>query len=304
MKIATIQLIIVTIIWGSGFIATEFAMQAGWKPVPLMALRFSLAALILLLVLHRRIKLISRAGWRWGAAAGCFLFTAFILQTIGQANTTVSNTAFFTATNVIMIPFISWALTRKRPGVQTILLAFVTVLGVFVLNFRKGGFSFSIGDGLVLLCAFFFAMHIAVLERATAEEEPDLVNFVQILTAAILALAVFGVSLLMGATYDFTAMVRAQGLLSAGYLGVVSTCLCYFLQTRAQETISAGRAGVILSLEGVFGSLFSVLLGFEAMRVNLVVGGGLIVLATILVNIDLSHKLVKNSGEEHDLAGG
>lgn len=155
VALASIKLVVVTIIRGSGFIATELAMNAGWSPTPLMALRFSLAAIILAVFLRKKIFTITKIGWFWGAWAGVFIFIAFFLQTIGQSMTTVSNTAFFTATNVIMIPFISWVLTKKRPGAQTIILAVLTVIGVAILNYQDGVFSMSVGDAMVIACAFF-----------------------------------------------------------------------------------------------------------------------------------------------------
>lgn len=141
-------------------------------------------------------------------------------------------------------------------------------------------------------------MHISVLEKATSIEHPDLVNFMQISVAAVLALIVFTGSLFFQHSYDFSRMLEGKELVAAIYLAVMSTCLCYFLQTRAQKHVNAARAGVIFSLEGVFGSLFSVLMGFEKMRINLVVGGGLIVLACILVNIDISVWLKKRVVKE------
>lgn len=64
------------------------------------------------------------------------------------------------------------------------------------------------------------------------------------------------------------------------YLGLFSTCLCYFLQTLAQKHTTPAKAGVLLSTEGLFGSVFSVALGMEALTVNLV-AGGLIILASV-----------------------
>ena len=77
-----------------------------------------------------------------------------------------------------------------------------------------------------------------------------------------------------------------QGTLPILFLGILSTCLCYFLQTNAQKYSSATKVGVILSMEGFFGGLFSVVLGMEALTVNLVLGGTLIIGATVLMNID------------------
>lgn len=67
--------------------------------------------------------------------------------------------------------------------------------------------------------------------------------------------------------------------------GLFSTCLCYFLQTFAQKHTTPAQAGVLLSTEGLFGSLFSVLLGLEIVSVNLIIGGVIIMASIILTEL-------------------
>ena len=54
-----------------------------------------------------------------GVIAGFMLFLGFMLQTAGMQYTTISNSAFLTTTNVIMVPFLSWFIIKKRPDVKT-----------------------------------------------------------------------------------------------------------------------------------------------------------------------------------------
>ena len=74
----------------------------------------------------------------------------------------------------------------------------------------------------------------------------------------------------------------AAGAWPVAYLGLFSTCLCYALQTRAQQHVTASQAGVVMSMEGVFGTLFSLMLGFETLRLNMALGGALITLSVLL----------------------
>ena len=66
------------------------------------------------------------------------------------------------------------------------------------------------------------------------------------------------------------------------YLGVFSTCICYLLQTIAQKNVPAAEAGIVLSAEGAFGTLFSLLLCLEFLLWGMLVGGVLITLFIIL----------------------
>lgn len=280
---AELSLIIVAIIWGSGFIATEYAISAHWGTSQIMAARFTIAALVMVLVLNRNIRHLTRYELLHGGIAGIFLFLAFYAQTLGQSATTVSNAAFFTATNVVMVPFISWLINRNRPSLQIVLLTLMSLLGVGVLSFDGERLSLEKGDLIVILCAFFFAMQITYLEKATKDSNPGRVNFVQILVAALISDSVF---LIKGDSLQ--GIDVAGGLVPILFLGILSTCVCYFIQTNAQKYSSASKVGVILSLEGFFGSLFSVLLGMESLSAKLVVGGTLIIGAAILMNINFT----------------
>ena len=94
---ADVMLLLVAIIWGSGFIATEYAINANMTPLIILAFRFTIAALVLFIFMAKKIKEISRKEWVRGGIAGVILFFAFYFQTIGQSLTTISNSAFITA---------------------------------------------------------------------------------------------------------------------------------------------------------------------------------------------------------------
>ncbi len=278
---AELSLVLVSMIWGCGFIATEYVIEANWGTSLIMAVRFLIAAITMIIVLNKKILKLTKYELLHGSISGILLFLGFYTQTMGQSVTTVSNSAFFTATNVVMVPFISWIINRRKPQIHTVMFTFIALAGVGVLSFKGGKFSLSAGDLIVLLCAFFFAMQITYLEKATKGSNPARVNFVQILTAAMISLIVY---IIKGEGIQNANI--PQGTLPILFLGILSTCLCYFLQTNAQKYSSATKVGVILSMEGFFGGLFSVVLGMEALTVNLVLGGTLIIGATVLMNID------------------
>lgn len=284
-------LVLVAVIWGSGFIATDMVQGASWTTNQIMASRFSVATLVMLLFLRGKLRNSTRREIIGGVAAGVLLYLSFYLQTFGQGLTTVSNTAFFTATNVVMVPFLSWPVMKKRPQLKTVFFTLLSLAGVAVLSYTNGSFSLNSGDFLILLCAFTFALHITFLEKAGRGTDAGIINFYQIATAAVISLVVFLFDRQPLPSFDF-----AAGVMPVVYLGIFSTCLCYFLQTKAQQHLTAAVAGVILSLEGFFGSSFSVLLGLEKLTVSLVAGGALVILATVLMNWDQSRSFQSEEG--------
>lgn len=268
-RLAALQLLTVAVIWGTGFIATEYALESNLGTPMIMAVRFTVAALIMLAFSLKELKGLNKKQWLHGIGAGVFLFAGFYSQTYGQGFTSVSNCAFLTATNVIMVPFLVWAITKKRPAAKIFLLALMTLVGVGFLTFDPAeGIKFGMGDSFALLGALMFAVHIAYLGTVGSDVPAKALTEIQLAVAAALSLGTAAFSGGISPQADL-----GKGLVAALYLAVFSTCLCYFLQTTAQKKVAPGKAGIILCTEGLFGSLFSVLLGLEPVTAGLVIGG-------------------------------
>lgn len=284
-RTAGLWLLLVALIWGTGFIATEVALRAQWDASAIMALRFLVAALLLLPFQIKKFRLASRKTFLVGTGAGVFLCPAFFAQTYGQALSSVSHSAFLTATNVVMVPFIAWGLTRRRPSGKIYLLALLTLVGVGILTLRPetDGAAMGTGDFLVLLGAFLFAVQIAFLGVFAAGQDAQMITFLQLGTAAVLSVLAM---LLSKAPLPSPSQFN-QGLWPVLYLACFSTCLCFFIQTKAQQHTAPAKAAIVLSAEGLFGSLFSVLLGFEAFTWQLLLGGVVIIACVILTEIDI-----------------
>jgi len=285
-------LLVVAVVWGSGFIATEYALRFDLPPALILAVRFWIAALILLPFQWRKLRALSRKALLTGVGAGAILCAAFFAQTYGQAGTSVSNSAFLTATNVVMVPFIVWLLARKRPPLKIYVLAAGTLVGIGILTLGlDGGFpSIGRGDWIVLISAFLFAIHIAYLGTVALGMDPGQLTLLQMLTSA----AVSTVALLYLDHTAIRSMTWGVELLPMLYLALFSTCLCFFLQTAAQQRTSAAKAAILLSTEGLFGSVFSVLLGLEPYTWRMAAGGTIIIVCVILTEVDfvrLSKKL-------------
>ena len=274
--LADAGLLAVAVIWGAGFAATQYAIDAGLDSAMILLLRFTVAALALLIVCFKQVRTLNFSEVKWGALAGLFLEA--------QSRSTPSGCAFLTTTNVLMVPLISWAVTRKRPEIKNLLLPLLAGAGIFVLSFKPGqGFSFGVGEVLALCGAFFFACQIIALDFASKKVESRKLTFMQMITAAVLALVY---TLAAGGGLPSAGALRV-GALPVLYLGLMSTCLCFFLQTAAQKYADATKAVIFLSMEGVFGSLFSVMLGLEPFTWMLGAGGAMLFLSAVLTEVKL-----------------
>ena len=273
---ADLSLLITGLIWGTGFAASQFAIDAGLSTSLILLLRFTIAAGVLGIILFPRLAHTGIREWKRGILAGTLMFAAFYSQTVGLRFTTPSNNAFITAANVVMVPFITWFLLKKAPPLRSFILSITTLGGVALLSYGPGAPGrFAVGDAYTLLCAFLFAGHIAYLDRASKSVNPGVLTFIQMLTASLLSLIFFGI----GDRFRIHPPSLAAGLPAVLYLGLFSTLLCFFIQTRAQRRTTSTKAAIFLSTEALFGALFSVMLGLEPFSWSMPLGGGIILLS-------------------------
>lgn len=284
-------LILVTVIWGRGFVASDMALES-MKPFQIMMVRFLLAS-VLMGVISRgqrksEEKLKDRAGAiKAGVLMGVMLFMGFAFQIIGLQYTTPSKNAFLTALNVVIVPFIAFVILKKKIGAKGIIGAVMSVLGVALLSLN-GDFTVSLGDGLTLFCAVGFAFQIFFTSEFVKKYPASVLNTVQMFTAFVLS----AISLMIFGENDF--QVTTQGWLSALYLGVVSTTICYLLQTACQKYIDETKAAIILSMESVFGTIFSILILHEVVTVRMVIGCAVILAAVIISNMSETSEKIED----------
>lgn len=292
-KVQTVSkflLLLVAIIWGSGFIGSQMALDAQLSSAFIMFVRFAIATLIIGVVFFKDLKKnLKREHLKGGILIGLFLFLAFYVQTVGLKYTTPSNNAFITASNVVMVPFIWWVISKKRPSIKIFVSSFLCLIGIGILslNFSQG-FSFQVGDLLTLLCAFLFACQIVATGILAKQMDTKVVVFLQFAVATVCGFIMF-----MLTDRNFTAFASPKGMAAVIYLGVFSTCLCYFLQTTAQQHVDSSKAAIILATESLFGTIFSVALGYDRLTINMVIGGMIILASIILPELQLSKKVEK-----------
>ncbi len=160
---ADLSLLIVAMIWGgSGFVVTKNALDHV-LPYYLLSFRFMISFFLMALVFFKRLKNINLEDFKAGFIIGIFLFLGFATQTVGLNYTTAGKQAFITATNVVMVPFIYWGISKKRPDKYEIIAAILCFIGIGILSFESGLKMGYGGEFLTFLCAIFFAIHISAI---------------------------------------------------------------------------------------------------------------------------------------------
>lgn len=272
-------LLITVIVWGMGLIFVQMGLDAGLMPGGIMAARFAIGALIMAVFFGRKIRALYKPGqWRGAVLSGLFLFGAFALQTYGQMLSTPANSAFIVSAYVVLVPFVWWAVSKKRPSLPIFIASALCLCGIAILSITPGaGFSASLGDIFLVLSALCFASQIVVTGLYAPTIHQYVLLFIQLLVAAVLSAILFFIT-----DGSFAAYKNPTALISVAYLGVLSTFLCYFLQTFAQKWLESSKVAIVLSFECLIGAVCSVLVGYDPFSPRMV-AGGLVMLAAILL---------------------
>jgi drug/metabolite transporter (DMT)-like permease len=270
---------LVAIIWGTGFVASALALE-NYSAYQILAIRFTIAFLVLLVLNIKRLKVLSAKTIKRGSLLGVFLFLAFAFQTVGLQFTTPSKNAFLTAVNVVIVPFLGYLLLKKKLSVKSIVGSFVTLIGIALLSLTGSVGSFNLGDILTLICAVFFALQIFVTDLFVNEEETWSLMLLQMGSAAILSWITLFV------TGDKLPVLEFKSLMPVLYLGLVSTLLAYFIQTASQKYTTSSQAAIILSTEAFFGMISSVIILSERVSINMLVGAVFIFIGILIVELE------------------
>lgn len=274
-KLAKPMLFSAAIIWGTSFFIMKNALDS--LPVfALLALRFTAGAILLGVVCIKKWKDFTLDYlWR-GAIVGGFLFLAYTVQTFGLSFTTPSKNAFLTAVYCVLVPFFTWAVVRRRPDRFNILAAVLCVVGVGLVSLNEE-LSINLGDLLTLLCAVFYASHIVAVEKLSPGKDIYLITIFQFAFAALYS----WVFSLTTEVFPAQALKDPAVFLPLAYLCVMATTVALLFQNVGQIWSDPASASVILSLESVFGVLFSVICYGDEVSVKMLCGFVLIFVAVV-----------------------
>ncbi len=291
-----------TIVWGTSF----FILKETISEVPtfyVIAIRFMVASVGLSLIFYKKLKTITRATFLRGVVLGVFLALAYFTQTIGLENTTPGQNAFLTSSYCVMCPFLVWMLFRKKPKFYNVFSATLCLLGIGFIALANNGASDGnvfLGNGLTLVSAVFFGLQIIFIDRFSKDGHDNIQLLIaEILTAGVvMTIYTLCVELPIYGASSFS--LNTEQILKIAYLTILCTLFAQSAQIIGQKYTSANQSSIILSLESVFGTLFSVIFAGEKLTVLIVIGFVVVFIAMIITELKLdpiklfTHKEKKN----------
>lgn len=269
------SLFALTTVWGSTFVVVQSSLAA-ISPLLMVSARFALAAIAIAAIFPRDVMPALRllpSTFRLALVT----FAGFALQTVGLETTTPARSAFITALMVVFVPLVETIRTRRAPAPRLLVAVAIATVGIVVLFWPLGS-SFVIGDGLTLLSAIVFGDQIVETTRLGKLHPERQLVLAQCLSIALLAAPC---ALFEGPRF-------APGLpviLSLLYLALICTALNLVVLTAAQVIVPPTEASVIYTLEPVIASVLSVAIGREDVTRGLVVGGAIVLVASLVASL-------------------
>ncbi len=271
----TLLLMIAALIWGSSFIVMKSATDF-LTPAVLLFIRFSLASVFLFILFFNKIKTFPKENIIGGLLTGCCLFFAYYVQTWGLNFTTPGKNAFLTAVYCAIVPFLVWLFYHKRPDAYNFIAAFICVLGVGCVSL-DANLSMNKGDFLTLCGGLLYAIHILLIKKFSKDVDGGAFTTFQFIGGSIVALIVS----LINENISLVGQIGSDIYLQIFYLAFFATAVTMVCQTIGQNCVSECQASLILSLESVFGVLFSVLFYGEVLSMKMILGFILIFIAIV-----------------------
>ncbi len=271
-----------TFIWGTTFIAQDTGMDK-IGPLTFNATRFfvgflSIIPFALLIEKNKISKEINnnkKLFFKLLFWVGLFLFLGTFLQQTALLYTDVANAAFFTVFYVPMVPIILFFIYSKTIHWSIWPSVLFCIFGVYLLSDFSNA-TIRLGDGLVILCALFWALHIIFIGNFAKSFNLPL------FFGALQALAVSFLSFIFAIFFETITIANIfNESISIIYAGVLSGGIAFTLQIYAQKNISPAPAGIIFSLEGVFATIAAWIILNQVLGINNLIGCAFILIGVI-----------------------
>jgi drug/metabolite transporter (DMT)-like permease len=293
LPMAELMLFAVAMVWGCSYGVAKIALF--YYPVlGFLALRFGLTFFILLPSLSNFRSLEVKNAWRIGLPLGLILLAIFLCETYGITLTSASNAAFLISLCVVLTPLVEWLVLKQAPNSYTLGAIALALLGAILLMPNLGPnftFSFNPGDGLILAAAVLRAFFMVQSKRLTQHQQLSTLA----LTAVQSGVLMLGcLSLAACSPSGLPALPQALVFWGATlFLVLFCTLFAFFAQNYAIRRSSPTKVALLLGSEPAFGALFAVLFLGEHLSAQALLGGSLIVVASLAASLQAP---IKKSG--------
>jgi len=278
-QLLLLLLILGTAFWGISFSFVKSGVGNG-SPFVFLGYKFGLAAIVLAAIFFRRLKRLDRGVVLAGVAIGVPLLLGNVLQTIGLQSTSVTNSAFITGLDVLLIPIFKWALFRKPVAGRIWISCAIALTGLYLIVAQQG-LRLNVGDVWTMGCALFFACYVLTVGWYSHKQDAML--------TVVVSMSVCAFGCLFAGLFDTRAIWAPsdsafwEGVLFAAFF---ATAFMYAIQSEAQKYLEEEKVALTYLCEPVFAAIAGVVLLGEMLSFRTIFGAGLILLALLIAELN------------------
>jgi len=284
-------LLLITLFWSATFVIVKESL-ANISSMLFVGFRFLIAGLILLPIVIRKKIRWEGVNLKFPIVLGILLFLGFATQTIGLRFTSATKSAFLTGTAVIIIPILQTIIEKRKPKIGSVIGVVIVLLGILLLSGGNSFFTlledlvanFSFGDGMTLLCAFFFALYVVYLDVLSNQYNFWLLLMIQIVVTTILAFSfavIFNVADFEAIKLEFSPQL-GFGIM---YTAIFATLATTALQTKYQKLVTPTKAGIVYSFEPIFAAVIAYMAVGERITTFGLIGASFIFMGLIISEV-------------------
>lgn len=282
-----ILLILGTAFWGVSFSFVKVGVGTG-SPFVFLSYKFFIASIFLAIIFFNQLKYITKKTFRISILIGIPLLAGTIFQTIGLKHTTISNSAFITGLDVLLIPILKFLVYKKKVNPKIWLACILALIGLYIIVV-KDGLSLNVGDIWTVACAFGFAFYVLQVGAVSNEERP--------MPSVILLMLFCAVGTFIFALFDIDTIwfPNTNGFwTSIIFTALPATAYMYAVQNIGQRYLGEEKVALTYLFEPVFATIAGMIILNEKITNEIIIGGVFIILSMFIAEMK-TKKSVKNS---------
>ena len=276
-----IAIISVVLIWGFAYLAIKNSLEY-CTPGFLIFARSSIASVILFFVCIKRFKKINKKDLLLSLFTGVCVSIGYILQTNGLEYETTAMVSFLENIYLVIVPFITWLITKKCPSIPSFIAAFLAIIGVILISIPTGVFSSpsnAIGVILCIAAGVAFGINISFSGSLQREKDPILYTFFQMVVLMVVSLAY---TLISERTLP---TINPRFVVNILYVAIPSTAIAWLLRNYAQNNLSSITMSIILPFASVLATIVSIVIGETKIDPFFIIGCVVLLVAALFESI-------------------
>lgn len=280
MKQGTAELLLLTVIISRSisYVLSKVGLN-GMPPLELLAIRFFLTTIILLILFHKRLPDITPKLFKAAGLLGTLLFGCMACELISLTTVPSSTVAFLENTSVVWVLLLMAVINRHLPGKQVLLATVMLFIGIACLTLQGASFNLSSGEAICLTGSLFYSVWICLTARMAREYDPLLLGILQmgfLAAYSAIATAVFEVPVLPTDTTTWSAIIA---------LVLVCSVFGFTFQPVAQKYTSAEKAGLFTALNPLIAAILGAVFLDEMLTSVQLLGAIFIISGIIIVQL-------------------